>query len=85
MAAEAVDTTGAGDAFVGRFAVGLAIGLPSCAAVRLGIACASGSDIVVDAAGDARLVRVGSGAAIVRRDWPVSVRDSSKSSAAGGR
>jgi ribokinase len=39
----AVDTTGAGDAFVGAFAVGLALGLEEIAAVRLGIACASDS------------------------------------------
>ncbi|MBM4408482.1 MAG: ribokinase, partial [Chloroflexi bacterium] len=38
-----VDTTGAGDAFVGAFAVGLALGLDELAAVRLGIACASDS------------------------------------------
>ena len=42
-AVEAVDTTGAGDAFVGAFAVGLAGGLNERAAVRLGIACASDS------------------------------------------
>ena len=40
---QAVDTTGAGDAFVGAFAVGLASGLSERAAVRLGIACASDS------------------------------------------
>ena len=39
----AIDTTGAGDAFVGAFAVGLAVGLNERAAVRLGIACASDS------------------------------------------
>jgi ribokinase len=39
----AVDTTGAGDAFVGAFAVGLALGLGEAAAVCLGIACASDS------------------------------------------
>lgn len=39
----AVDTTGAGDAFVGAFAVGLAAGLPSIDAVGLGIACGSDS------------------------------------------
>jgi ribokinase len=39
----AVDTTGAGDAFVGAFAVGLATGLDERAAVRLAIACASDS------------------------------------------
>ena len=39
----AVDTTGAGDAFVGAFAVGLALGLPELDAVRLGILCASDS------------------------------------------
>lgn len=39
----AVDTTGAGDAFVGAFAYGLAAGLDEISAVRLGIACASDS------------------------------------------
>jgi ribokinase len=39
----AVDTTGAGDAFVGGFAVGLAAGLDEVDAVRLGIVCASDS------------------------------------------
>ena len=38
-----VDTTGAGDAFVGAFAVGLVAGLDEVAAVSLGIACASDS------------------------------------------
>jgi ribokinase len=40
---KAVDTTGAGDAFVGAFAMGLAAGLDERAAVRLGISCASDS------------------------------------------
>ena len=40
---QAVDTTGAGDAFVGAFGYGLAAGLDELAAVRLGIACASDS------------------------------------------
>jgi ribokinase len=40
---QAIDTTGAGDAFVGAFAYGLAAGLPELTAVRLGIACASDS------------------------------------------
>ena len=39
----AVDTTGAGDAFVGAFAVGLALGLDPIAAARLGCAAASDS------------------------------------------
>ena len=38
-----VDTTGAGDAFVGAFAYGLAAGLPELEAVRLGVALASDS------------------------------------------
>ena len=38
-----VDTTGAGDAFVGAFAVGLASGRSPADAVRLGVACASDS------------------------------------------
>ncbi len=38
-----VDTTGAGDAFVGAFAAGLALDLDPLAAARLGIACASDS------------------------------------------
>jgi ribokinase len=40
---DAIDTTGAGDAFVGAFAFGLASGLDELSAVRLGIACASDS------------------------------------------
>lgn len=40
---KAVDTTGAGDAFVGAFAYGLAAGLDEIMAIRLGIACASDS------------------------------------------
>ena len=40
---EAVDTTGAGDAFLGAFAVGLALGRPVGAAVRLGCAAAADS------------------------------------------
>ncbi|HET9680948.1 MAG TPA: ribokinase [Candidatus Limnocylindrales bacterium] len=40
---EAVDTTGAGDAFVGAFAVGLAEGLDPIDATRLGVDCASDS------------------------------------------
>jgi ribokinase len=39
----AVDTVGAGDAFVGAFAAGLGLGLEPVEAVRLGIACASDS------------------------------------------
>jgi len=42
-AVAAVDSTGAGDAFVGAFAVGLALGLDPTTAVRLGVACASDS------------------------------------------
>lgn len=40
-AATAVDTTGAGDAFVGGFTVGLAAGLAPLEAVRLGCVCGS--------------------------------------------
>jgi ribokinase len=40
---KAVDTTGAGDAFVGAFGYGLAAGLDELSAVRLGILCASDS------------------------------------------
>ena len=40
---DAVDTTGAGDAFVGAFVVGLASGLHEHDAVRLGNACAADS------------------------------------------
>ncbi len=39
----AVDTSGAGDAFVGAFAVGIALGWSEPDAVRLGIACATES------------------------------------------
>lgn len=42
-AVEASDTTGAGDAFVGAFAYGLARGLDELDAVRLGVRCASDS------------------------------------------
>ncbi|HJP87621.1 MAG TPA: ribokinase [Candidatus Limnocylindrales bacterium] len=40
---QAIDTTGAGDAFVGAFGYGLAAGMDELTAVRLGIACASDS------------------------------------------
>ena len=40
---KAIDTTGAGDAFVGSFAYALSIGLPEAAALALGCACASDS------------------------------------------
>lgn len=40
---EAIDTTGAGDAFVGAFAFGLAAGLDELDAVRLGNGCAAES------------------------------------------
>jgi ribokinase len=39
----AIDTTGAGDAFVGAFAVGLALGMPPVEAARLGCAAAADS------------------------------------------
>jgi ribokinase len=39
----AVDTTGAGDAFVGAFAFGLAAGFDHLTAVRLGVICAADS------------------------------------------
>ena len=42
-AVQALDTTGAGDAFVGAFGYGLAVGLPELEAVRLGVRCASDS------------------------------------------
>jgi ribokinase len=42
-AVDATDTAGAGDAFVGAFAAGLARRLPEIDAARLGIACASDS------------------------------------------
>ncbi|RZU76028.1 ribokinase [Micromonospora kangleipakensis] len=40
---EVVDTTGAGDAFVGAFSYGLAAGLSPATAARLGCACATSS------------------------------------------
>lgn len=46
-AAETVDTTGAGDAFVGAFTVGLALGLDAEAAAHLG--CLAASDSVTRA------------------------------------
>ena len=39
----AIDTTGAGDAFVGAFAVGLALGMPAVEAARFGCAAAADS------------------------------------------
>jgi ribokinase len=39
----AIDTTGAGDSFVGAFAYGLASGMSEALAVKLGCACASKS------------------------------------------
>lgn len=42
-AVSAIDTSGAGDAFVGAFAVGIAMGWPETDAVALGLACASDS------------------------------------------
>ena len=42
-AVEALDSTGAGDAFVGAFGYGLAAGLRELDAVRLGVACATDS------------------------------------------
>lgn len=42
-AVAAVDTSGAGDAFVGAFAVGLALGLPEVSAARIAIECATES------------------------------------------
>lgn len=41
--ADAIDTTGAGDAFVGAFAFGLAVGLEEVDALRLGNRCAADS------------------------------------------
>ncbi|HJO79062.1 MAG TPA: ribokinase [Acidimicrobiales bacterium] len=40
---EPVDTTGAGDAFVGSFVAGLAVGLDEVSAIRLGMKCAGES------------------------------------------
>jgi ribokinase len=40
---DAIDTTGAGDAFVGAFAYGLATGLAEDVAARLGCVCATAS------------------------------------------
>lgn len=61
----AIDTTGAGDAFVGAFAFGLAAGLDELAAVRLGIACAS--DSVTRRGTQSSFASVEDAAAIVRR------------------
>jgi ribokinase len=62
---KAIDTTGAGDAFVGAFAFGLAAGLDELAAVRLGIACAS--DSVTRTGTQSSFASVEDAAAIVRR------------------
>jgi ribokinase len=59
----AVDTTGAGDAFLGAFAVGLAMGRPPVAAVRLG--CAAAADSVTRRGTQASYADRGSAAAIL--------------------
>jgi ribokinase len=65
---QAVDTTGAGDAFVGAFAVGLAGGLDERAAVRLGIACASDS-----------VTRTGTQSSFASREAAMAMLDSARS------
>lgn len=60
-----VDTTGAGDAFVGAFAFGLAAGLDELRAVRLGIACAS--DSVTRLGTQSSFASIEGAAAIVQR------------------
>jgi ribokinase len=62
---KAIDTTGAGDAFVGAFAYGLAAGLDELMAVRLGIACAS--DSVTRTGTQSSFASRDAAAAIVRR------------------
>lgn len=62
-AVEAIDTSGAGDAFVGAFAVGIAMGWPEIDAVSLGLACAS--DSVTRPGTQASFPDPGSAAAIV--------------------
>jgi ribokinase len=62
---KAADTTGAGDAFVGAFAYGLASGLDEVTAVRLGIACAS--DSVTRTGTQSSFATRDGAAAIVRR------------------
>lgn len=61
----AIDTTGAGDAFVGAFAVGIALALPELEAVRLGIACASDS-----------VTRPGTQASFPDRERAAAIRES---------
>ncbi len=64
-AVQAVDTTGAGDAFVGAFAVGLALGWPVRDAVVLG--CAAGSDSVTRPGTQASYLDRDAAAALVAR------------------
>jgi ribokinase len=62
---EAVDTTGAGDAFVGAFAYGLATGMTEEAAVHLGCACATAS-----------VLRAGTQASFLASDEASQLRES---------
>jgi ribokinase len=65
---DAVDTTGAGDAFVGAFAVGLALGHPPEAAVRLG--CVAAADSVTRRGTQASYPDPTAAAAILARTLP---------------
>jgi ribokinase len=67
----AVDTTGAGDAFVGSFAFALAQGLSAVDAARLGCACASAS-----------VVREGTQSSFPRSDETGGIRTAARSAAA---
>ena len=69
---EAVDTTGAGDAFVGAFAVGLALGRSVEGAVRLG--CVAAADSVTRRGTQALLPGQGRGNPHPGRDRPVGCR-----------
>ena len=67
---KAVDTTGAGDAFGGAFAYGLAAGLDEVSAIRLGIACASDS-----------VTRTGTQSSFASREAAAAIVDRSSSGA----
>ena len=65
---DAIDTTGAGDAFVGAFAVGLAMGVPAEVAVTLG--CAAAADSVTRRGTQASYPDHAAAAAILARTLP---------------
>jgi ribokinase len=61
---KAIDTTGAGDALVGAFAVGLALGLSDEGAIKLGCVCASDS-----------VTRLGTQSSYPPQEWVTQIFD----------